>query len=289
MIGHKVKRKGIVLEMLILIIVYMHIDVMGNRGENVPMIHILMWESPHLIPELSNEEDGQGYFIYKECNYINCHISSLQHDIDLKDVDVILFNAMSLNAANATTPSTRLKWQKYVFASNEPSCKSLIPSHYNDFFNLTWTYKLNSDCLWRFFMITDKKDEIIGPTRNMQWIDVSDMDPISNTTEVQLQSKNKAAAWFPSQCKTQSKREEYVDNLQMELEKYALTIDIFGPCGNPLRSIKKHTFYDLVESDYYFYLAFESAICEDYVTEEVLIATNHMAVPIVFGGADYNR
>lgn len=47
--------------------------------------------------------------------------------------------------------------------------------------------------------------------------------------------------------------------------------------------------YALIESDYYFYLAFENSFCEDYVTEKILTATQHYAVPVVYGGANYSR
>lgn len=275
---------------LLLVIFYLCIDVIEiGRGEIIPeIIQILIWDNPHLIPELNNE-NGQDHFTRKNCNYVNCRVTSDHNNTNLTNFDVILFHAMGLNATNATKPSTRLKEQKYIFVNNQPSCKSPIPSQYNDFFNLTWTYRLDSDFIWRFLIVTDKNDEIIGPARNIQWIDIDDMEPISKATEILLASKKTAAVWYPLQCKTPSKRENYVNKLKTELEKYTLTIDIFGPCGNSTKSIKKGLFDDLVESEYYFHLAFESVICEDYVTEELLTATNHLAVPIVYGGADYNR
>lgn len=46
----------------------------------------------------------------------------------------------------------------------------------------------------------------------------------------------------------------------------------------------------MLNSTYKFYLAFENAICDDYVTEKLFdIISNNYIVPIVYGGADYLR
>ncbi|XP_053611989.1 alpha-(1,3)-fucosyltransferase C-like [Plodia interpunctella] len=45
----------------------------------------------------------------------------------------------------------------------------------------------------------------------------------------------------------------------------------------------------LCENHYYFYLSFENSIATDYVTENLLIALNNYAIPVVYGGADYSR
>ncbi|XP_050682732.1 alpha-(1,3)-fucosyltransferase C-like [Leptidea sinapis] len=46
---------------------------------------------------------------------------------------------------------------------------------------------------------------------------------------------------------------------------------------------------DLLRKDYFFYLAFENSLAEDYVTEKILYPLMHYTVPIVYGGADYSR
>jgi alpha-1,3-fucosyltransferase len=44
---------------------------------------------------------------------------------------------------------------------------------------------------------------------------------------------------------------------------------------------------EMMERDYKFYLAFENAICPDYVTEKFYNTLLFSTVPIVYGGADY--
>lgn len=120
-------------------------------------------------------------------------------------------------------------------------------------------------------------------------MDVSHMKPVTKKIKRKLQSKSKAVAWFVTHCSTPSKRGEYVQNLTVELNKYELKVDIYGYCGN-LECIKDdETCHIMLETDYYFYLDCENSLCEDYVTEKVLTATKHFTVPIVYGGADYNR
>ena len=96
--------------------------------------------------------------------------------------------------------------------------------------------------------------------------------------------------WAVSHCKTNSRREDYVT----ELSKY-IDVDIIGKCGNKTscdkksdRTAKRNCERDQF-SKYYFYLAFENNICEDYITEKVFSRMTQNMVPIVLGGGHYIR
>lgn len=278
--------------LIILSLLYILLDCIENKKDN-SLIYILIWTA-YMTPALNNEQ-GQIYFINRKCEFQNCFITSdKSYFKDVTDFNVILFNSRTLDY-NITFPSVRSHDQKYVFMSEESPAVYPVPKGYNGFFNLTWTYKLDSDVTWRFFVIRNKKGEIIGPTRNdMEWIDFKDMKPIDDDIKSKLQNKTKAAAWFVSHCETPSKREEFAKNLNDELGKYNLQIDFYGQCHNPkcageCRKTEGDKCFAKIESDYYFYLALENSICEDYVTEKILIATKHYAVPIVYSGANYSR
>ncbi len=43
-----------------------------------------------------------------------------------------------------------------------------------------------------------------------------------------------------------------------------------------------------LEQEHKFYLSFENAICNDYVTEKFFKVLSHDMIPIVFGGTDYS-
>lgn len=74
---------------------------------------------------------------------------------------------------------------------------------------------------------------------------------------------------------------------------YRLTrqqVDIFGNCGRlacPKNDSRRCI--SLLEKDYFFYLAMENSFDRDYVTEKFSKSLMNGVVPIVFGGADYNR
>lgn len=279
---------------VILIIQNFVVDVAGNE-KNSSLIYLLIWGSYYIgLTSYLDKEKGQQYFTNKKCRFQNCFLTDNKtYFSDVTDFDVILFNAMTFNDYRVTLPTNRSIKQKYVFLSDEPPAIHPVPSHYNGVFNLTWSYKLDSDALFRYMIIKNKKGEVIGPKPNMSWIDFNDMEPISEGIKQKLKDKKNAAAWVASHCETPSQREEYVKTLTVELNKYNLKIDVFGHCGNDSldvqcsKGIKECN--SLIESEYFFYLAFENSMSEDYVTEKLLTAMKHYTVPVVYGGADYSR
>ncbi|GFO10477.1 glycoprotein 3-alpha-l-fucosyltransferase a-like, partial [Plakobranchus ocellatus] len=103
-----------------------------------------------------------------------------------------------------------------------------------------------------------------------------------NYTEI-VARKTKKVAWFVSHCRTESKREKYV----AELQKY-ISVDIYGACG-PLKCRREldTTCFSQVGRDYKFYLAFENAMCEDYTTEKLYRIFKSDAV-VISRGNRYN-
>lgn len=276
----------------IVLIIFLHVlfDNVKNY-KNKSFIYILTWSESYLTPELDREQ-GLLYFINRNCTFQNCFVTSNgSYFSDVRDFDVILFNSMTLDY-NLTLPSVRTEEQKYVFMSDESPAMYPTPKRYDGFFNLTWTYKLDSDATWKFYVVRNKDGDVIAPTKkNLKWINPRDMKPISDEIKSKLQNKNKAAAWFVSHCESPSKREELVENLNNELGKYNLHVDIFGRCGEDTlcNRFQGNKCYSRIEPEYYFYLSLENSMCDDYVTEKILTATKHYAVPIVNGGADYSR
>ena len=106
-----------------------------------------------------------------------------------------------------------------------------------------------------------------------------------------MNNKTEFASWLVSNCNTKSKRETLVEELRKHLP--ANKIHVYGKCG----SMKcagdspddREGCWKMLEQKYKFYLALENSICPDYVTEKMFEALKHDIVPIVLGGADYNR
>ncbi|KAI6171175.1 Glyco-tran-10-N domain-containing protein [Aphelenchoides bicaudatus] len=125
----------------------------------------------------------------------------------------------------------------------EPVMKGLkkIPKN---FVNLTWGYMRDFDFYKPYdAMIRQKVEET-------EWQRIQKV----------LTSKKKGAFIVFSNCKSDSKREDYIK----ELKKY-FPVDTFGRCGDARCNEKC-----MKESlrDYHFYIAFENNVCEDYFSEK---------------------
>jgi len=99
-----------------------------------------------------------------------------------------------------------------------------------------------------------------------------------NYTDI-FMKKTKHALWFVSHCKTQSKRELYVEKM-----KNVTQIDIFGKCGS--KRIQSNVTFDTA---YKFYFAFENNMCADYITEKFFAWYSKDIILVAYGGANYSR
>ena len=79
--------------------------------------------------------------------------------------------------------------------------------------------------------------------------------------------KTKMAAAFVSNCHAQNGRMGYIEELQKHI-----SVHVYGACGTHRcpKSRDGHCF-DMLSTDYKFYLAFENANCADYITEKFYV------------------
>ncbi|XP_045512371.1 alpha-(1,3)-fucosyltransferase C-like isoform X2 [Pieris brassicae] len=256
-----------------------------NLAENVKFILLVTSATSHKYPFSLFGEDNS-VFVENDCNFTNCYISYNKSHLSEESFDMIAFNLPELDEIDI--PEKRSPHQKYAFFSMESSqYNPVCIDMYDDFFNWTFTYKLNSDFRLWFFDIYNINETKIGPPVNI-W---PTFDPIDDDIKMMLDGKTKIAAWFVSNCNTRSGREKIAQQLDKELKnRYGWSIDIYGHCGKfacPRRYAEICN--KKIEEQYFFYLAFENSFADDYVTEKVLLAVNNYAVPIVFGGANYSR
>ncbi|XP_063837994.1 alpha-(1,3)-fucosyltransferase C-like [Ostrinia nubilalis] len=255
--------------------------------------YILLWTSAHTSP-FQYLRMGNLVFVEKKCKWTNCYVTNNRNFLgDYSEFEVIAFHGPELleYLTYGDLPNKRSANQKYVFANIEAAALyPLCTNVWNNYFNWTWTYKLNSDALWGYFVIRNASKHVIGPNQNMHWLSVDKMDDIDDELKVKLKNKSKTVAWFVSNCISQSSREHYVLELRKELRKFKMEVTIYGKCGEfscPKEDMPRCL--KILEDNYYFYLAFENSLSEDYVTEKILYALNHNTVPIVLGGANYTR
>ncbi|XP_026751779.2 alpha-(1,3)-fucosyltransferase C-like [Galleria mellonella] len=234
--------------------------------------------------------DGQLLFISNSCPYYNCYITTKKTLLkrDYRNFDAIIFDVNIIrNLKYKEMPRERNSVQKYIFYGKESADDMPMCSLYLDnYFNWTWSYKLNSDIVSPFVEVRDLKGNVVAPSSNVKWIE--NMTGLTSKQVKGINSKSKAVAWVIHKCYTRTivERMTFAKELQHALKEHALALDVYGckmsqcPEGDCLKAI---------ERDYYFYLAYEDSITEDYVTSEVLKGYNYGAVPIVYGGANYHH
>lgn len=231
-------------------------------------------------------------FYENNCQYTNCFVTGQRtYFQDITQFDAIVFNGRNLYNLNHL-PSTRASHQKYVFTNLESSVNYPVCSEqFDNFFNWTWTYRLDSDVAWTYFTVHNNAGVAIAPNKTVDWITADDDSAqISDELKEKLNKKTKAAALFISNCKSVSHRKRIFTALRRHLRTYNLDVDVYGDCGKfKCPKNKDDDCNKILSEDYYFYLAFENSLVEDYVTEKVLTALNHDTVPVVFGGANYTR
>ncbi|KAI9562652.1 hypothetical protein GHT06_010106 [Daphnia sinensis] len=243
--------------------------------------------------------------------------------------DLTLFNQSDIVLISIeTTPDflvNRLPHQRFVFFVMEsPTNTEQLPLLHNNrtrynYFNWTMSYRRDSDIVLRDFLgavVSKKHRDHQYPPRNEhqsnETIKLSSVDTLkrlvtsrrnrTKTNEIAgpvsimnpwVRKKSKLVAWFVSHCDTPIQREEYARQLGQHVP-----VDIYGRCDTKqqVTSIcdSAEDPYNCEESEtlrakYKFYLAFENSWCPDYVTEKFYRTLQFDTVPIVLGGADYQR
>ncbi|KOB65784.1 Uncharacterized protein OBRU01_22068 [Operophtera brumata] len=168
------------------------------------MVYILQWTSPHTEPFVFMNS-GVDTFVKRKCPVMNCYVTSNRNLLgDVTNFDVLLFHGKEVVENKAKNlPKRRTHCQKYVFSSMESSVNYPVPKiQYKDYFNMTWTYKLDSDIYFGYIVIKNRNGDIIGPHMVMHWMNNEEMLPINDTIKTKIANKNVAAAWFVSNCRS---------------------------------------------------------------------------------------
>ena len=205
---------------------------------------------------------GGGKAPFSHCSINNCELISRTSVVI---PDVLLFHIWD----EPDIPKQRFAHQKYVFVTAESELMRPPYPSIRGIFNLTVTHRLDSD--------------ISIPYGRFENVNDHPKLAISTPANVAI-GKSKLVAWVVSKCKTPSRRELYV----AELQKY-IPVDIYGKCGN-LTCDRKGKCFSNIGKTYRFYLSFENSICEDYITEKLYgIMLIGGIVPVVMGGANYSK
>ena len=162
---------------------------------------------------------------------------------------------------------------------------------YDHYFNWTMSYKLDSDIQLLYGRIEPKTDSLTMGQEEREQLERQNRQARRHG-RISRMGKRRPVVWMASHCPTSGRREDYV----RELSRY-MQVDIYGECGDGTLSCPRNAShwlsetycYDLIEETYLFYLSFENSICRDYVTEKFFLLLQRRIVPVVYGGADYER
>ena len=198
-----------------------------------------------------------------------------------------------MEAKELPNPRNRRSNQRYVmYFLESPLNYKYDYGKFDDFFNWTMTYRLDSDIPFPYGRVVQKFAQFSYVSNSQEigsWALTYDYEKFAasfNSTRSKefhaLAHRPMAVAWIVSNCVTGSHRESYVS----ELSKY-IQVDIYGQCTK--RSCGNYQdCLEFIEQNYMFYLAFENSFCEDYVTEKLWQWLRKDIVPVVMGQANYS-
>lgn len=204
----------------------------------------------------------------KEFSKLNCPVSNCELTYDknlLTQSDYVVFNMREKFELPSYRDNNRQKWVFYHYESPDYSYNF---DKYTGLFNLTSTYRIDSDFISHYHT----KDMFYWTGHNEEF----------NEAENFADNRLNAAAILVSHCKTHSKRAQYVQ----ELQKY-FNVSVYGRCGKPCPA--NIDCKDIIATKYKFYLAFENSVCTDYITEKFFHMLKYNVIPVVLGGGNYER
>ncbi|KAF7633594.1 Glyco_tran_10_N domain-containing protein [Meloidogyne graminicola] len=191
-----------------------------------------------------------GLYNTEECPYV-CEYTK-NKDLYL-NASAFIFH---IRAEHKELPKARSDKQLYVFFLDESP--SYTFDHYKDvppdFFNITMTYRVESDIYYPYDVFIPFKNNERKPDE--YWTEKEVMESVLR--------KKKLAIMVTSDCNTPSKRENLVAELVVLVQ-----------CR-------------VISTNHMFYLAFENSVCHHYVTEKFW-NLKHLIVPVVLSRRVINQ
>jgi alpha-1,3-fucosyltransferase len=261
---------------------------------------ILFWNSPRRS-EMTIFGTGHDTFVQHGCPVSDCEIVNSPHQYPgrpLDSYDAIIFNFNDEFWLTKRPIFNRQPHQRFIFFTQEPppSIKPMNISGYRNYFNWTMTYRMDSDIRFLYGRIRPKPSAPKTMEETEARMKESTRQLMLNKRKINRRKKKekKLVAAMISHCKTDGQREQYIKQLRKHVK-----VDVFGWCNHGERHKMLHCdtdellsstpeCYNMLDSNYKFYLSFENAICPDYVTEKFFqIMSLRDIVPVVYGGVDY--
>ncbi|XP_076058074.1 alpha-(1,3)-fucosyltransferase C-like isoform X2 [Oratosquilla oratoria] len=234
----------------------------NTLDSSVPLKKILLWNEVYRSPTFG-VGFGREPFIRAGCDINMCMTTHNRSFVPLHHFDAVVWHFRSHDKSLPEKRSNHTRWVFFMVESPVHLFADLKP--YNNLFNWTMTYRLDSDVPLPYGRVNHLRVPLPKSRRNY------------------ASTKTKLAAWFVSNCKTDGFREMLV----LKLKQY-VTVDVFGECGSLKCNRKnKSACYQMLQDDYKFYLSFENSLCLDYATEKFFDILKYDVVPVVYGFGNY--
>ena len=211
------------------------------------------------------------------CRFSNCEVTYDNNRIN--ESDVVIFHGRDMPPTNFLiqySRTARPKYQRWAYYILENPLNTPDRRPLDGLFNWTMTYRKESD-IWLPYKKYHKIQESEEKTNTKDY--AAEKNKVPN---------RKLAFWVLSHCGT------YRDEYARKLQEY-ISIDVAGGCAgnfkNPIHNCNSEGRDGCFEHirNYKFYLAFENAFCDQYVTEKYWYNSLEFdAVPIVMGGGPYD-
>jgi hypothetical protein len=201
----------------------------------------------------------------KECPVTKCEF--INDRSRLNESDLVLVH---MRDPIDPIPDNRPVNQRWVFVLYESPLNSNSFEEYNGVFNLTSTYRIDSE--FPGFYVENVLKWAFNPNFN------------ENFDFYQYKKDNKFVAALISNPGDKSNRIDIIQNLQPYIQ-----VDIYGDYGMPCSDLGPDPDCRLEISKHFkFYLAFENSICKDYITEKFFRTLRYNIIPVVMGGGPYD-
>ncbi len=231
---------------------------------------ILLWNKFWNIPDYRYGLGIVTPFLKNNCPVTQCELTTDKSRLHNSDFVIVhMIDKIDYLPQQEVRPAKQ-RWIFFIYESPFISNKNY--SVYNNFFNLTATYRSDSDFPSPY-----------TSQATMNWQMNENFKPHIDYHK----RKKKFAFALISNCQNNSRRLDYI----RELRTHRIQIDVYGRCGNK----KCPNFKDKSEckkylaNEYMFYLAFENSLCDDYITEKFFSTLKLNIIPVVLGSGKYEE
>ncbi|CAF0854568.1 unnamed protein product [Adineta ricciae] len=255
--------------MLVAIYLYSHrpaIFDQTNNSQAVPLI--LLFTRNHSAKTRANICQGTrngGHVVNFHSCPVKCEFSCRINDFKQRSPHAVLFFGEDFAWPFQITNRNRTSFdQRWIFWTMTYRQDSDIVHSYGWYIARNMSYAIHDMQAIDFYL---------SPNDNQSLYDI----------ENEFQQRKNKTLWFVSNCHARSRRY----NIAQNLSKYFPT-DQYGQCLKKNEYLSKEEFHKTLFR-YKFYLAFENAHCQDYITEKAFFnALAHGSIPIVLGPGKKN-